>query len=55
LEAYQAETEALACAYHAVAKNNSKGYYFGIRIYRLIGLLVAQLAKNYGARVLITD
>jgi hypothetical protein len=55
LEAYQAETEALVCAYHAVSKNDSKGYDFDIGIYLLIGLLVAQLAKNYGARVLITN
>jgi hypothetical protein len=55
LEAYQTETEALACAQHAVAKNDSKGYYFDIGIYLLIGLLVAQLAKNYGTRFLITN
>lgn len=48
-------TEALACAYHAVAKSSIKENDVVVVLGPgPIGLLVAQIAKTYGAKVLIT-
>jgi len=48
-------TEALACAYHAVAKSSVKKNDVVIVLGPgPIGLLVAQIVKSYGAKVLIT-